>query len=143
MLKPGQARRRMQRRDDASVRSDLPHQRGSSEVHSVRTHGIPPHGSGELIAIQYARALAALLVVINHLCPQFLRMGFAPPMWDGLAGGVDIFFVISGVIMWVTTCDRAVSPTAFLRKRITRIVPLYWMITTFPVVLMVLLPHAL
>jgi peptidoglycan/LPS O-acetylase OafA/YrhL len=99
--------------------------------------------SGDLIGIQYARALAAMMVVVFHLEPQFLRMGFAPPMWSGLAAGVDIFFVISGLIMWLTTCDRTISPLAFLGRRMARIVPLYWMATSVMVVLMLFVPSAI
>lgn len=99
--------------------------------------------SADLIGIQYARALAAMMVVVFHLQPQFLRMGFAPPMWSGLAGGVDIFFVISGLIMWITTCDREITPLTFLGRRFMRIVPLYWMATTVSVVLMILVPSVL
>jgi peptidoglycan/LPS O-acetylase OafA/YrhL len=96
-----------------------------------------------LIGIQYARALAAMMVVVFHLQPQFQRMGFAPPMWFGLAGGVDIFFVISGLIMWITTCDRQTPPLTFLGRRLVRIVPLYWMATSVSVVLMILVPSVL
>ena len=99
--------------------------------------------SGDLIGIQYARALAAMMVVVFHLQPQFLRMGYAPPMWSGLAAGVDIFFVISGLIMWITTCDRPVSPLTFLGRRLVRIVPLYWLATSVTVILMILAPSVL
>ncbi|MFM9937197.1 MAG: acyltransferase family protein [Novosphingobium sp.] len=98
---------------------------------------------GDLIGIQYARALAAMMGVVFHLRPQFVRMGFEPPMWSGLAAGVDIFFVISGLIMWVTTCDRATSPLTFLARRLARIVPLYWMATSVSVILMLLVPDVL
>jgi len=97
----------------------------------------------DLVGIQYARALAAMMVVIFHLQPQFLRMGFAPPMWAGLAGGVDVFFVISGVIMWITTRDRDTAPLTFLSRRLARIVPLYWAATSVSVVLMLLVPSVL
>ncbi len=43
--------------------------------------------------------------------------------------GVDIFFVISGFIMWITTADRAVGAMEFWYRRIVRIVPLYWGLT--------------
>jgi exopolysaccharide production protein ExoZ len=41
------------------------------------------------------------------------------------ASGVDIFFVISGFVMAHTTRDSTDAVT-FFRKRIARIVPLYW-----------------
>lgn len=47
------------------------------------------------------------------------------------AAGVDIFFVISGVIMWTTTSSGRVTPASFVKHRILRIVPLYWAITLF------------
>ena len=43
--------------------------------------------------------------------------------------GVDIFFVISGFIMVVTTNGTAISPIEFMRRRIIRVVPLYWLLT--------------
>jgi exopolysaccharide production protein ExoZ len=76
-----------------------------------------------LISIQYLRAFAALAVLLFHAC-QWADVDF-----DIGAGGVDIFFVISGFLMWRITRDPAVTPTAFLRSRITRVVPLYWIAT--------------
>jgi peptidoglycan/LPS O-acetylase OafA/YrhL len=43
--------------------------------------------------------------------------------------GVDVFFVISGLIMVVTTSGRKQTPQGFLRNRLTRVAPLYWAIT--------------
>jgi exopolysaccharide production protein ExoZ len=43
--------------------------------------------------------------------------------------GVDVFFVISGVIMWRVTSGRSVAPAAFLWRRFTRVAPLYWLAT--------------
>ena len=45
------------------------------------------------------------------------------------AAGVDVFFVISGFIMWVVTCRRPPTPGAFLARRAERIIPLYWLVT--------------
>ena len=50
-------------------------------------------------------------------------------IWQSGQAGVDIFFVISGFIMWVTTHDRRTTPLQFLTNRIVRIVPLYWLLT--------------
>ena len=94
----------------------------------------------ELLSIQYLRAVAALMVVGFHVRPRLLRMG-----WDGswpewLGCGVDIFFVISGTIMWLTTCERAVTPQQFLLRRLLRIAPLYYAVTALVVVLMAVAP---
>jgi exopolysaccharide production protein ExoZ len=76
-----------------------------------------------LLSIQYLRALAALSVVAFHAC-QWARIDF-----DIGSAGVDVFFVISGFIMWRTTSGGQVRPLAFLKRRATRIVPLYWVVT--------------
>ncbi|RAZ89335.1 acyltransferase [Mesorhizobium hawassense] len=73
--------------------------------------------------MQYLRALAACAVVFFHVSEQF-----GGP-FDVGAAGVDIFFVISGFIMWVTTAGRPADPWRFMSRRITRIVPLYWIVT--------------
>lgn len=81
-------------------------------------------GEGEtLLSIQYLRGAAALCVTIYHAL-QWADGGFE----TGRAG-VDVFFIISGVIMWRLTAGRAVSPSAFLARRVTRVAPLYWLTT--------------
>jgi len=79
--------------------------------------------SGTLYGIQYLRALAALAVVVFHAAE---RSGYAFAIG---AAGVDVFFVISGFIMWVIVERRPVSPGRFLLDRIRRIVPVYWLAT--------------
>lgn len=77
----------------------------------------------ELLSIQYLRAIAAIGVLIFHAAER-AGVGFGPG-----AAGVDIFFVISGFIMWVITGERATTPSAFLARRAARIIPLYWLVT--------------
>lgn len=43
--------------------------------------------------------------------------------------GVDVFFAISGFIMWSVTWNRLVTPGAFLHDRVTRIAPPYLLLT--------------
>lgn len=87
-------------------------------------------GSSEYrISIQYLRAVAAIMVVIFH-CYQ--SVPFMRPNLEGLGwlrSGVDIFFVISGYVMVVSTQGRELSPSQFLGRRIQRIVPIYWIAT--------------
>lgn len=106
-------------------------------------HAIAAAPPGELASIQYLRAVAALLVVLFHVFPQMGRMGYAAGWHGPLTSGVDIFFVISGFIMWVTTYGRQVSPAGFIYKRIVRIVPLYWVLSSMIVAIMLLAPTAL
>lgn len=91
--------------------------------------------------LQYMRALAALLVVLYHgqtIWNEFATQKLA--LFDAGAGGVDVFFVISGLIMWVTTRDDRHSAGAFIRNRLIRIVPLYWLMTAFKLALVLALP---
>jgi exopolysaccharide production protein ExoZ len=78
----------------------------------------------KLRGIQYLRAFAALGVVAFHATE---RMGgnFAIG-----AAGVDVFFVVSGFIMWIIARERPPTPTAFLLNRLKRIAPSYWAATT-------------
>jgi exopolysaccharide production protein ExoZ len=75
--------------------------------------------------IQALRAIAALLVVFVHL-DIFARALGVPTTGHG---GVDLFFVISGFIMVHTTHARPIGPGAFLLNRLTRIAPIYWLLT--------------
>jgi exopolysaccharide production protein ExoZ len=45
------------------------------------------------------------------------------------AAGVDIFFVISGFVLWTVIEANPSSPGLFLWRRAVRVVPLYWLIT--------------
>ncbi|WP_119255157.1 acyltransferase family protein [Shinella zoogloeoides] len=83
----------------------------------------PAKSRGTLYGIQYLRALAALAVVLFHAAE---RSGHAFAIG---AAGVDVFFVISGFIMWVIVERRPVTPGRFLAERIRRIVPVYWLAT--------------
>ncbi|CAN5206421.1 acyltransferase [soil metagenome] len=97
--------------------------------------------SGELDGVQILRAFAAMAVVVHHLIEQSLAVkGFVPP--DGVilfgSSGVDLFFVISGFIMLYTSNGRfrqSGAATAFLVRRVIRIVPLYWLCTGLVIVL--------
>jgi peptidoglycan/LPS O-acetylase OafA/YrhL len=76
--------------------------------------------------IQALRGIAAVLVVLEHV--RFLNCG---------AFGVDIFFCISGFMIMFSTHK---SSEHFLSKRLIRILPLYYLMTLFTFVLLVLFP---
>lgn len=80
------------------------------------------------------------MVVVFHLQPQLERMGYTVLPGDWFMAGVDIFFVISGFIMWWTTRDIEITPLNFMKRRFLRIAPLYWAITLFYVVILLVAP---
>jgi len=97
---------------------------------------------GELDGIQYLRGIAAMMVLLFHVQVQLYRLGYDGAWPSGLLGGIDIFYVISGFIMWSTTIERAENgPLDFWRRRIVRIVPLYWIVTGFVVIVLLSAPH--
>ena len=73
-----------------------------------------------LPSIQYLRAVAALMVVLFHVTGQSAIVG---------AAGVDIFFVVSGFVMWIVIDGENVNPLRFAYDRGARILPLYWLCT--------------
>lgn len=80
--------------------------------------------------IQYLRALSAMMVVWVHslhvipdVAEQLGTQYFSPNSF------VDIFFLISGFVMVVTTARKTMTPQEFFRLRIIRVVPLYWLAT--------------
>jgi len=91
-----------------------------------------------LLSVQYARGVAAVSVVLFH---AFNDAGVTHYPEQVLQSGVDLFFAISGFIMWVTTCQSSIGPKAFLGKRIRRIVPLYWLFTAIAVAIAVVAPQ--
>ena len=94
----------------------------------------------KLLSIQYLRGIAALLIVFFHVFVQLHRLGYAGDAPNFLQAGVDIFFVISGFVMWYTTFNKNIGTQEFLRHRIIRIVPLYWLITTFYLAILLIRP---
>jgi exopolysaccharide production protein ExoZ len=92
--------------------------------------------------VQALRLLAALLVVTTH---SFFyaseRLGAGTMLWDNGARGVDIFFVISGFVMVVSSRNLIGAPQGWAKfaiQRVTRVVPLYWLVTSIKVVIMLL-----
>ena len=71
-----------------------------------------------LVSIQHLRAIAAIAVVVSHCWPNALMA----------QAGVDIFFVISGFIMWTITA-KPIGAVEYWWHRLVRVAPLYWIAT--------------
>lgn len=81
---------------------------------------------GTLWGLQYLRAAAALSVLLFHAMVGAGRH-------DAVGtGGVDIFFVLSGFLMFQIASANP-RPLAFFSARIKRIVPAYWLVTALVV----------
>jgi exopolysaccharide production protein ExoZ len=94
-----------------------------------------------VVTIQYLRAIAASLVVFHHaMAPPALNIYYRRAFGEF---GVDLFFVISGYIMWRTTVSGRRRPVEFWAARLVRIVPLYWIFTSLFLAVALLLPQTL
>ena len=86
------------------------------------------------------------MVVVYHaldLWAERTIQSSADAIWPNGSAGVDIFFVISGFVMVISAQRIAGRDSAwrvFLRHRLQRIVPLYWIATTAKVALVLALP---
>jgi exopolysaccharide production protein ExoZ len=97
-----------------------------------------------LVSIQALRALAALAVAACHFDQVRLmlsgRVADPQPLFN-LSAGVDVFFVISGFIMVYSSellFGTRGGSSEFLKRRLSRIVPLYWATTPLAIWLMTL-----
>ncbi|MBA4334995.1 MAG: hypothetical protein C0420_08825, partial [Methylobacterium sp.] len=105
-----------------------------------------------ILPIQVLRALAAFMVAVHHVQPDaavLARLAGQPFAGSDLLpwmAGVDIFFVVSGFIMVHASAslfDRPGAPALFLKRRLVRIVPLYWAATTLFLLIGLALPATL
>ena len=94
-----------------------------------------------ILSVQYLRGCAALMIVFVHLGLQLKRAGYEGQWPYFLSAGVDIFFVISGFIMWITTA-RGMTTLEFFRRRFHRVVPLYWLLTSVILATLIAFPDA-
>jgi peptidoglycan/LPS O-acetylase OafA/YrhL len=90
------------------------------------------------------RAFAAEMVVLRHATTLLhVRDSRHFSIWLNGVTGVDIFFVISGFVMMISTTPLLTSShpaRAFFARRIERIVPMYWLVTTAKVLALLAAP---
>ncbi len=105
-----------------------------------------------LLSLQALRAVAALLVLIHHagydadtIADRTGRTAFALDRFFDWGFGIHLFFVISGFIMVRTArgYGSARGSLVFLTRRIIRVVPLYWLMTSLILVGAALAPELL
>jgi len=90
-------------------------------------------GMWMLISVQALRAIAAWMVVCHHFMQVFFNFESKGPIGHFFSSkgsvGVDIFFVISGLVIYLSTYDKPIQPREFLLNRAIRIIPAYWFYT--------------
>jgi len=103
-----------------------------------------------LISLQALRALAAWTVVCHHFMQIFFDFHASGPIGqfftDKGAIGVDVFFVISGLVIYLSSQNKEMPAGRFLLNRAIRIVPAYWLYTALMALMLVFLgrwmPHS-
>lgn len=98
-----------------------------------------PSPTGVILPIQYLRGVAALMVAWHHGVGQLPGLEAHFPLRFGTSG-VDLFFVISGFIMVMTTAGKSVPPGSFIARRLIRVAPLYWVLTLALVAVILVAP---
>jgi exopolysaccharide production protein ExoZ len=90
-------------------------------------------------SVQALRGVAAVMVAIFH---AGLRFDHTEATFRVGNAGVDIFFIISGFVMWTVAARRPIGPITFLSHRFVRLVPLYWLWTLLLIAAWSLMPSA-
>ena len=112
--------------------------------------------TNRLDSVQLMRFFAGLLVVLAHaesrIARTFPRVNdilqpvdpkLLPNWGDVVQVGVHIFFLISGFIMLYSASNQFAEARAqktFFVKRLIRIVPIYWILTTLSVFILAIKP---
>jgi peptidoglycan/LPS O-acetylase OafA/YrhL len=86
-----------------------------------------------LNSVQFLRALAAWLVFGHHYIQVLYNFTLTDPLSLFLQRygsiGVDLFFVISGFIIYLSVSGKTITPYTFAVHRLARIVPAYGLFT--------------
>ncbi len=107
--------------------------------HAIRLSARPKH----LPSLQVLRFAAAFSVVLFHVGSGLvLQYDLSANPFSLGSAGVDIFFVLSGFIISYTT-DPAKGILHFARRRIARVVPLYWGLTLAIIIIALVRPNLL
>lgn len=100
--------------------------------------------SERLLGIQFARGLAALIVVVYHgsrmvAQPQYAGHKAFGGFFEFGYAGVDFFFVLSGFIIYFVhhrDLDNPNTLSRYIWRRLTRIYPNYWLILAIAIAAM-------
>ena len=95
----------------------------------METQALTAETRQKFLGLQILRFVAAFAVVLFHIGDSYQsEYGNETNFFEVGAHGVDLFFVISGFIIAYTT-DETKGAWWFIRRRLARIIPLYWLLT--------------
>jgi exopolysaccharide production protein ExoZ len=99
------------------------------------------------ISLQVLRGFAAWMVVYHHYIQSFHltdSLSFLGRfIWKYGDFGVDIFFVLSGFVMYWSARSPKYTSLSFFLNRIYRIFPVYWFYTALMILSLALLPDGM
>lgn len=94
--------------------------------------------------LQILRFIAAALVLVTHITFYLHeRINTSVSVWHSGEIGVPIFFIISGFVMYLSglkTPRNVNGAKIFITRRIARIFPIYWLITTAKIAIALIVP---
>jgi exopolysaccharide production protein ExoZ len=115
---------------------------GLSRIYELSDH------PGRILSMEGVRGLAVIMVFFTHyhtlfghyVSPQ--SFSFAVSRFAGTIGnaGVDLFFVLSGYLIYRAVIRKPINYVAFIRRRIERIYPTFLVILALYLVLSFVLP---
>lgn len=95
-------------------------------------------------SLQILRAIAAWMVVFHHYMQLFYDFESSSLIGHFFsqygAFGVDIFFALSGFVMYMSTASKSVTSGEFFVNRVFRIIPAYWFYTLSLIAFLFLFP---
>ena len=97
-------------------------------------------------SLQVLRALAAWLVVYHHYMQIFHSFNSTSSIGEFFSSrggfGVDLFFVLSGFMMYLAASRPSTDGWSFFIKRLFRVFPTYWFFTFIIIIAVELIPSA-
>ncbi|WP_352283999.1 acyltransferase [Pseudoalteromonas sp. Q18-MNA-CIBAN-0097] len=98
----------------------------------------------KIYSLQILRAFAAWLVVYHHYMQLFYNFESKTLIGNVMSTrggfGVDLFFILSGLVMYLVSKSTTITATSFFVKRVTRVAPAYWFYTSILIVLLFIFP---
>ncbi|MBP0994770.1 acyltransferase [Enterobacter hormaechei] len=81
--------------------------------------------NSKILSVHYLRAIACIAVLVDHFSGLLIINGNPIPYLERGAFGVDLFYIISGFIIYISSGNKeGNTPVKFIAKRFFRIYPL-------------------